>query len=174
MDTTTYTEEQPTSERKKRNLIVAGVALFPIVLSIIVFLLIIFIGDIKFPKKITSKTELVEIILPIHKSIIPKKFSISGTIKDMPADSFIYLVESRDKHFWPKLFIGNKAKTWKKQLTAHGKKNQFFSFLLVKVDKEGKRKFDGWFKKSRETGQYLGLKHINFAEPVARIRVKTK
>lgn len=178
MNTTTDTKEKPTpqklSERQKRNLIVISVALFPVVFGIIIFSLVVFIGNIQFPEKIGTKSELGEIILPADKSTIPKKFSITGSIVDMPEDTFIYLIESRDKHFWPKLSIGNKAKTWNKKLTAHGKKGKFFSFLLVSVDSKGKQQFDHWFKTSRETGKYPGLINIDFAKAIAKIRVKTK
>lgn len=178
MNTTTYIEEelssQKFSEGQKRNLIVVSVALFPVIFSIIVFALVVLIGDIQFPEKIGSKSEFGEIILPADKSTIPKKFSISGTIEDMPKNAYLYLIESRDKHFWPKLALGNKAKTWNKKLTAHGKKGRFFSFLLVQVDEKGKKELDLWFKTSRETGKYPGLINIDFAKAVAKIRVKTK
>lgn len=178
MDTTTYIEENASSkkisDKQKRNLIVISVALFPLIVSTIIFVLIVLIGNIQFPEKIGTKSEFTEIILPVDKAIISKKFSISGAIKDMPSDTFIYLIENRDKQFWPKLSIGNKAKTWKKQLTAHGKKNRYFSFLLVEVDNKGKKKFDKWFETSRKTGKYPGLKHIDFAKPVTKVRVMTK
>lgn len=162
------------SDKQKRNLIVILVALFPLLFSAFIFALVVLIGNIHFPEKIGAKSKFGEIIMPANKSVIPKKFAISGTIEDMPDNTYVYLVEKREGLFWPKLAIGNKAKTWNKQLTAHGKKNKFFSFLLVTVDKKGKQKFDGWFKTSRVTGKYPGLKDINFSKPIAKIRVKTK
>lgn len=177
MNTTTYTKEEPIphkiSEKQKQNIILASVALFPLVISIIVFALVVLIGNIQFPDKIGPKGELAEIIIPVDKSTIPKKFSISGTIENMPKDTFVYLIENRDNHFWPTLSIGNKATTWKKQLKAHGKKGKFYFFMLITVDKKGKKELDLWFKTSRETGKYPGLKNIDFTTTIAKVRVKT-
>jgi hypothetical protein len=162
------------SNKQKRNLIVFFVSLFPLLFTGIIFTLVVFLGDISFPKKITAKSEYGEIVLPINKSTIDKKFTISGTLNELPAQQFIYLVENRETLFWPKYALGNTSGTWKKQLTAHTKKGQYSTYLLAKVDKKGQKIFENWFKTSRKTGKYPGMKQIEFAEAVAKIRVKTK
>lgn len=177
MNTTEYsstTLHQSFSNQQKRNIIVILVALFPLVFSAIVFTLVVFIGNISFPEKVTPKGEYGEIILPAHKSTIGKKFIISGTITDLPDKQFIYLVENREGLFWPKYALGNKSGTWSKSLSAHGKKGHFSSYILAKVDLEGKKVFEDWFKINRKTGKYLGMADIEFAKSVAKIRVKTK
>ena len=170
----TEVTQQQFSDSQKRHAVVITVALFPIVFSIFIFGLIVLIGNIQFPDKIGTKSEWGEIVLPVDKSTISKKFSISGVIEDQPEGSFIYLMESRSKFFWPKMLIGSEAKTWKKSLTARGRREVFFEYLLIQVDNNGKKQLEDWFKTSRKTGKYPGFKKIDFAKVVAKVRVKTK
>ncbi len=162
------------SDRQKRNLIVILVSLFPVVFSVLIFSIVVVAGNISFPEKVGTKSEFGEIVVPENKSTISKKFTIAGTISDLPKDQWIYLVENREGLFWPKYSLGNKKVTWTKSLSAHGKKGHFSSYLLVKVDPKGRQVFEDWFKTSRKTGKYPGMADIEFAQAVAKIRVKTK
>ncbi|MCK5918105.1 MAG: hypothetical protein KAG34_06750 [Cocleimonas sp.] len=164
----------PFSEKNKRAFIVILVALFPIVLTSIVFFIIITLGNISFPDKITHESEFGKITSPLNNTIINKKFFISGILSELPKEQSIYLLENREGLFWPKYNLGSQAKQWSKKLTAHSKKGQFSSYLLVKANVEGQKIFETWFETSRKTGQYPGIKQINFAQIVAKIRVKTK
>ncbi len=160
------------SDEQKRTLIVIFVSLFPLVFSAFVFSLIVLIGNIQFPEKVTPKGIYGEIIMPPDKSVVAKQFIMSGSIENMPDNTFMYLVENRENHFWPKVFLGDKAKSWEKPLTVYAKKGSRFSYLLVKVDKKGKKVFDNWLETSRLTGKYPGMKEINFTKIIAKVRVK--
>lgn len=162
------------SDKKKRNLIVFLVSLFPVVLSALCFAIIVVVGNISFPEKIGAKSEFGEVIIPADKSIITNKFPISGVLSNIPQGQWIYLLENREGLFWPQFSLGNKEGSWSKSLIAYGKKGHFSSYLLVKVDTKNKQVFDDWFETSRITGKYPGMADIEFAEIVAKIRVKTK
>jgi hypothetical protein len=162
------------SDRQKRVLILLSVALFPIAFSLLVFLLAVLLGNISFPEKIGSTSEWGEIITPENKAIVHDKFIISGTLSDQAKGQWVYLIESREGLFWPKYSLGNRAGTWRKSLSVYGKKGHFSSYLLATVDSKGRQVFEDWFAHSRKTGKYLGVKSIEAAQVVAKIRVKRK
>ena len=177
MNSNDYTQNlslPPFSEQQKRNLLVLVVSIFPLVVTSLVFVLVVLIGNISFPEKVGSKSEFGEIILPANKSVVDGQVTISGTIEDLADEQFIYLVEHRENLYWPKYAIGNKAITWSKELTNRGKQGEFVAYQLVMVGTEGKKILDDWYKTSRETGKYPGMAEIKFSQAVAKIRVKTK
>lgn len=162
------------SDKHKRGILIGSVFIFPLVFTSLIFSLIVFFGNVTFPEKIDTKSEFAEISQPVNRSTISKKFNISGTLGEVSENEFIYLVENREKKYWPKFALGNTPGEWNKSLNSRAKKGHFYSYLLVKVDKDNKDNFDDWFKTSRETGKYPGMEDIAFAQPVAKIRVKTK
>lgn len=162
------------SEKHRRILLMLFVFLFPVMFTSLVFSLVVVLGGISFPKIIPTKTEIAEIVLPINKASVNKKFTIAGSINDLPEGYSIYLLENREGLYWPKYTLGNKATTWTKSLTNHAGTGQYSAYLLAKVDTDGKKVFEDWFNTSKKTGKYPGIADIEFADVVARVRVKAK
>lgn len=162
------------SDKHKRGLLLLSVSLFPVVLTTLLFLLVVLIGNISFPEKIGTSTEFASITTPKDKSSILRKITIAGTISKPPAKHSYYLVEHREKRYWPKYALGIKEGTWSKQLSPRAKKGVFFTYQVVMVNEEGKAEMENWFETARSTGKYPGLTEINVEKVVAKIKVKTK
>lgn len=161
------------NESRKRGLLLLCVFLFPLFFTSILFGIITFVGDIDL-KLIGNKTEFAQIELPKNRSIVNKKFEISGSLKAPLPEHSYYLVEYRNKHYWPKFDLGTKAKTWNKNLTHRGKKNSFVTYQVVMADPAVKKILDDWFTRSRDTGKYPGIANLTFEHLVAKIKVKTQ
>ncbi len=161
------------TEDQKRGLILISVSVFPLLFSACIFFIVITIGNISFPEKIGHETEYAKITSPVNKSSISEKFSINGTISDAPLDHHFYLFEYREKLYWPKLSLGNKASNWSKELTVYAKKSSNVSYQILMLNKEGKKAIDEWYGKSLKTNKYPGIKTIESAKVVANVKVKT-
>lgn len=165
------------NESRKRGLLLLCVFLFPIVFTSLLFFIIAFIADIDF-KVIGDETKFAKIETPANRSIVNKKFEITGTLEAPLTDHSYYLLEFRDKRFWPKYSLGNKAMKWNKALTHRAKANEFSNYQIVMADSELKQKFDHWFKTSKQTGKYPGIEKSSIqnisGKIVANIKVKTQ
>lgn len=160
-------------QRHKRNILVFLVYIFPIVFTAIVFLIVVVVGGITFPEKVTHKGAFGEISSPASHSVIGKSFTISGNTKDILPTQSVYLIENREARFWPKHNLGNEEKDWSINLDSYAKKGQITTYILVKVEPDGAAILEDWFKTSHETGEYPGFRDINFAIPFAKIKVKS-
>jgi len=158
----------------KRVMLVMSVFLFPLMFTSIIFSLVVFFGKVDL-QVISHKSDYAQIDSPKHRSIVNKNFTISGSLKTPLIQHSYYLVELRNKYYWPKYDLGNIAKSWKKPLTHRAKTNKFSSYQVIMADTKIKDKFDTWFKNSQATGKYPGLS-INLAKKniVANIKVKSK
>ncbi len=155
----------------KRGLLLLSIFLFPIVLSSFVFLLVVLISDINF-NTVGVKTEYAEIITPKNQSAVGKKFKITGTLSTPLEKHSYYLLEYREKNYWPKYSLGNKENTWTKELSNRAKKNTFSSFQVIMADEKLSSTIENWFKKARETGQYPGIRDLKIDHVVANLRVQ--
>ncbi|TCJ86952.1 hypothetical protein [Cocleimonas flava] len=157
----------------RRGLLLLSIYAFPIVLSSLVFLLVVMISDIDF-SSVGSKTDYAEITSPKNQSAVEKKFTISGTLSEPLKDHKFYLLEYREKNYWPKYSMGNKAMSWNKNLTNRAKKNAFNSYLIIMADKDLSATIDNWFKRAHETGEYPGIPDLEVDHVVAKVRVQKK
>ena len=161
------------NESRKRGLLLVCVFLFPIIFTSILFTLVALISDIDF-KVISHKTQYAAITSPKNQSTVNKKFEISGVLKAPLDGRTYYLVELRNKLYWPKFDLGSKESQWSKQLTHRAAKNKYSSYQVVMADSSLKKTFDDWFKISRKTGKYPGIAKLSIDNIVANIRVKTQ
>ena len=165
------------NESRKRGLLLLSVFLFPIVFTSLLFMLVALIADIDF-NVISHETKFAKIETPANRSIVSKQFEIAGSLETPLPDHSYYLLEYRNKRFWPKYSFGNKAMQWNKALTHRAKKNEFSNYQIVMADAALKQIFDNWFKTSKQTGKYPGIEKSsiqNISEKVvANIKVKTQ
>jgi len=157
----------------KRVILLLSIFIFPIILSSIVFLLVVLISDIKFDT-VGTKTDYAEILTPKNQSAVGSKFEISGSLNEPLEKHTYYLLEYREKNYWPKYSLGNKTNTWNKELSNRAKKNTFSSFQVIMADEKLSSDIDNWFKKSHETGQYPGIPDLKIEHVVANVRVQKK
>lgn len=162
------------SDKHKRGILLLSVSLFPVIITTLLFLLVVLIGNISFPDKIGTSTKFASITTPADKASILRKITIAGTISKTPENHSYYLVEHREKRYWPKYALGIKEGKWSRQLSPRAKKGVYFTYQVVMVNEEGKQEMESWFKTARETGKYPGLPEINVEQVVAKIKVKTK
>lgn len=160
------------NESRKRGLLLICIFIFPLMLTSILFLLVSVIGDIDF-KVHGPETKYAKIVTPKNRSIVSNKFTIKGTLETPLTDHSYYLMEFRDKLYWPKFDLGNESIEWTKDLTHRAKKNQFSAYRIVMADPILKKRIDDWFITSRKTGKYPGLADLDSNEIVANIRVKS-
>ena len=170
-DTRTLQEDR--SNSMKRGLLLLSIFIFPIILSSIVFLLVVLISDIKFDT-VGIKTDYAEITTPKNQSAVGNKFKISGSLNTPLEKHSYYLLEYREKNYWPKYSLGNKPNTWNKELSNRAKKNTFSSFQVIMADEKLSLTIDSWFKKAHETGQYPGIPKLKIEHVVANLRVQKK
>ncbi len=167
------TSKEDKSNSKKRGVLLLSIFIFPILLTSFVFLLVLLISDIKF-NTVGTKTDYAEITTPENQSSVGNKFKISGTL-NVPLDNHTYyLLEYREKNYWPKYSLGNKKNTWSKDLSNRAKKNAFSSFQVIMVDKKLASSIDNWFKKAHETGEYPGIRDLKIEHVVAKVRLQKK
>ncbi len=150
-----------------------SIYIFPIILSSFVFLLVMLISDINF-NTVGSKTNYAEIITPKNKSAVANKFMISGTLNTPLDNHTYYLLEYREKNYWPKYSLGNKTNTWSKELSNRAIKNAFSTFQVIMADKNLASTIDNWFKKAHQTGEYPGIRDLKIEHVVANVRVQKK
>jgi len=94
-------------EQRRRGLLLLGVFLFPLLFTSIIYVLIITIGDID-TKVIGNETEFAKIEAPKNRSKVKRdSLTISGTLQNPLTDNFFYLIEFREKFYWPKYYLGN-------------------------------------------------------------------
>lgn len=156
---------------KKRGFLLFSVFLFPIVLTSIIFLPVLMMSDIDF-KTVGSKTQFAEIISPKNQSIVAKKFTITGTLNTPLDNHRFYLLEYREKKYWPKYSLGSKMSRWSRQLSHRAKKNHYATFQVIMADETLQDIIEKWFKTARKTKQYPGITDLNIEHVVASIRVK--
>ncbi len=168
---TTITMPEDRSNSKKRGLLLFSIFIFPILLSSLVFLLVVLISDINF-NTVGVKTDYAEIITPKNQSSVGNKFKISGSLNTPLENHSYYLLEYREKNYWPKYSLGNKQNIWNKELTNRAKKNAFTSFQVIMADEKLAITIESWFKKAHETGQYPGIRDLNIKHMVANLRVQ--
>ena len=165
------------NESRKRGLLILCIFLFPIAFTGLLFSIVVFTANIDF-KVVSNETQFAKIETPINRSIVSKMFEIKGSLKTPSPKHSYFLVEYRNKRYWPKYALGNKASQWNKKLTHRADKNKFSSYQVVMVDASLKQTFDEWFNTSRKTGKYPGIEKSKIEKItnyiVANIKVKTK
>ena len=161
------------NESRKRVLLLLCMFVFPIVFTSILFGVSTYVGDIDL-KVITHKTAFAHIKSPKNRTVVNKKFEITGSLAAPKPDHSYYLVEYRNKMYWPKFDLGNKPIKWRKSLTHRANKDQFAAYQVIMADALLSATFDNWFKTSRETGKYPGMVNLTFDNIVANIKVKTQ
>jgi len=157
----------------KRSLLLFSIFLFPIIISSLIFLLVFLVSDIEF-NSVGAETEYAKITTPSNQTRVGKKFSITGEVKAPLDKHSYYLMEYREKKYWPKYALGNTPQAWKKDLTNRAKKNKFSSFLVIMADQKLKIIIDKWFKTAREKNHYPGISDLKIEHIVAKIRVQKK
>ena len=172
MTDTTTLPIQLFNESRKRGLLLVCIYLFPLIFSSVLFLLVMIISDIDF-KVVGHTSNFATIQSPNNRSQVSKKFNISGTTQTPKVDHSYYLIEYRNNLYWPKFDLGNKANSWKKELTFRAKKNNYSVFQVVMANPNVKKTIDAWFEVAKKTGKYPGIKDVEFDNVVARIRVKS-
>jgi len=160
-------------EPSKRGFLLLSVYLFPILLTSLLYFSIIYLADID-TKIVSNKSQYANIHTPINRSTVSKTFVISVTTETPLPNHSYYLIEFRDKLFWPKFDLGNQKNTWSKKLTHRAGVNQFSSYKVIMADTSLKKRIDKWFITSRDTGKYPGIPNIPLNSVVANIRVKTQ
>lgn len=160
------------NESRKRGLLLLCIFIFPLIFTSTLFVLVLVIGDIDF-KVVGSESKYAKIETPENRSVVNKKFTISGVIDTPLSNHSYYLMEYRNKLYWPKFDLGNTATHWTKKLTHRSKKQQYASYQIVMADAELKKTIEDWFKTSRESGKYPGIPNLSVDKIVANIRVKT-
>ncbi len=156
-----------------RGLLMLCIYLFPLLFASFLYFLIVFIADIN-TKVVSNKTQYAHIQSPNNRSTVSEKFEITGSTEVPKTEHTYYLIESRNKLFWPKYNLGKQKKTWKKQLVHRAGKNQFASYKVIMADKSLSGTIEDWFKTSQQTGKYPGMSEIPLSSVVANIRVKTQ
>lgn len=159
------------NESRKRGFLLLCIFVFPVILTSILFSLVVIIGDINL-KVVKHESKFATIKSPKTRSVVSKQFVISGKVDTPLSNHTYYLLEYRNKLFWPKFDLGNKSANWSKELTFRANKNQYSSYQIVMANPELKKTIDQWFKTSRESGQYPGIDSLNIDKVVANIKVK--
>jgi len=160
-------------ESQKRVLLLVCVYLFPIILTFLLYFLVVNIADIN-TNLVSNKTQFAHIEYPKSRTAVSNKFEISGSTEKPQVNHSFYLIEFRNKLFWPKYDLGSDKSTWKKSLTFRAGKQKFSSYKVIMVDASIKKQIDLWFKTSQETNKYPGIPHLPLDSVVANIRVKSK
>lgn len=173
MNVITNTPTMLFNESRKRGLLLLCVFVFPIFFTTILFLIVVISTDIDF-KVITHESKYARIETPKNRSTVNKNFEISGSLETPLADHSFYLLEYRNKRYWPKFDLGNKATNWNKKLIHRANTNQFASYKVIMADAGLKATLDTWFKTTSDTGKYPGISALKLSHVVANVRVKTQ
>lgn len=159
-------------EDHKRALYIAVVALYPILFSAILALLVYHFGGFKDDASVGRITEFASIDYPDKKGIgSANPFPASGSIFKIPDNKLVYLVERKEGLYWPKKRLGGDTGNWEWNVYATESKGYKFHIVLLAVDAAGANEMDEWTALTQKTRKYPGMKSVSGSEELATLRI---
>lgn len=168
INSTTVTD---TAEARARVRYVLVVFSFPLLVAGVLTLVVFGSGAVKPDDGIGHRTKYANFSFPTPGVLVADQFETSGRIESIPPGEVVYLVERVEGRFWPKQRIGSEPTNFfRRQYTEPGKGYKY-TIELLSVNAAGEEIIKHWYSEGEKTGNYPGIKELDSANILARIRV---
>jgi len=156
---------------RSRAFYVLAVALFPLVLTGFLTLLVFASGAVQRDDGIGHETKFARISYPTPEDRVSEKFEVSGSIDSIPASQVVYLVERVDGRFWPKKRLGASPTSFSRSQHASTGEGYKYTIELLSLDAGALKRIENWFETGKQTGKYPGISNTDGVTVLAKVRV---
>lgn len=161
--------ENQEAQGRSRALYIASVALFPIFISGLFFLIVL---PFAIPDSLVGHdTKYASIKSPARGKISSATYQASGQIKELPTGTTAFLMEKKESLYWPKRQLGGPNTQWEGISRANTKSGFQYNLVIVAIGAEGLEQIKEWKTKSNKTGKYPGIPVVKGLKELASLRI---
>ena len=114
-----------------------------------------------------------KIDIPGDNTSISRHFVVEGTVADLPASQYLFLVVEIDGLMWPKGEAQVKNSAWTCEVHESGSPSDGrFTLSLFLVGGRGYNDINAWLERGKMTGDYPGLVTLKDARRLDSIRLR--